>query len=812
QLGDLTGAPSLENNQLKSKKFSAFPGAATALWHFGDSEDYNATHHVLALSMIVQSNTNRELKGDFALRFGPTGSMWYRNSVSDTHETTEYLFGPTYAINWGAFRMGASVFLAYTDVARTSHDSMGYSDPVYYTTINYEEFFEGDVFGLQPVIGIQGDPVYGLSLGVSWMAPMIPLTGTFNYRSSAHGFGPSNSDLNYIEEIRADGDLMMRRPMRLRLGVALGYEKEWSAAVDGEIVFPVEEQYYQKSNFGRSFQSAQQYSAELERYSTEYSVSQPLGYNINAGVEYYLTEMVPFRLGGYYKKSNVDLPADSAHILNLDLDHVGATVGLGVESELGETTFGFQFDYGFGKTISGDAWAELFNIQYVAVDVRNFSGVFFISGTFDLEEFDAIHEIVRKPKLMLGKERKKIALSMISPALAAFAGDPLLRQFENDERFSYPVTHYDEFDDLFERIARMKAALIVSTEIFERMESQVDSFRVTLDPQTDLSMALAVIVRYAQTGDRTAVVDKLIEKPEVARMVELFKMGTAAVESLRFFGQEAAELPNDVQKLIDKAQNDFVGPDLALLPAVARNLGFAEKDALDIVKQIPKLVESITEFFAAWQNVAVSVSNPSDSRMLQFRMTAAEAGSRLAPYETNQIVANVIASDDALYPTVDNDFIDGLQKEVTRVKILVSIGAGALGRINDVRHTLKKNIGSTRRQKLVLRQLRQLATNRGTPDSSLSVLGTDEQVSDAVSAMALMIAVSDELSETTARVKDMTGGLQSIISSPEAAITNGAQIPFILSVVEDLSQRVESTLKDAGDLLNQIEDFQREVR
>ncbi|MBN2340554.1 MAG: hypothetical protein JXX29_14510 [Deltaproteobacteria bacterium] len=806
--GSLTGDPSFSNNDLTSRKFSSFPGVASALWHFGDADDENAVHHVFALSMVVQSQMNREFKGDFSLRFGPTGSVNIRSSDALTYDITEYLFGPTYAVNFGSFRLGTSIFLAYTDAVRTGDSSTTMTTPIDYLKLDTQQFFEGDVFGLQPSLGFQWAPRYGFSVGASWLAPMIPIRGTFEDTFSAQSVGPTSAD-NYVEEVRTDGEFFLRRPMRLRVGLAYGSPHEWSFAIDGELVFPMDEQFYQNSDVARSYQE-QSYPVVLERYEEAYTASSPLGFSVHAGTEWYLNEMLALRMGGYFQKANSNLIIEDANVLALDVDHAGGTLGLGVESDIGETTFGFQFDYGFGQTTTRDAYTQLGANAYYPSDVRTVSGIFFISGTFDLEEFESILKAVRQPTLILGKERKSVTLPMVSPALSTFASDPLMQSIFTEGRFTYAQTGYEEFDDLFERIAKMNAALVVATEILQQMEAQVNSLKLQLDPQTDVTLVLNMLVRYARSGEKTAVLDTLLEKPDAARLVHLFQMAQATVETLKFFGQEASKLPKDVQRLIDKAQQDFVGPDMVLLPAVARNLGAAEKDAVEIVTQVPKLIEALGKFFAAFQNIEATASSP-DRRPLQLRIKLQEISNLLSPFKNHPAVQSALQSDDAMYTVVENTIVDTAQKELVRMNILLTIGESSMHDFTQIQERLKEKMKSAKYRRAALFQLYQLATQGGTP-TGLDALGTDQDIQNAIATVALLVAVDTALHEAADISTGLAAQLTSIADSPETMIADTAQIPFILPAITDTNEKFSATLNRAAAFLVKVETALKEAR
>jgi len=153
-LGNLVGTPSATDNDLESSRFSSFPGTASMLWHFGDEDDPEATHHVISLSMIIPWNLKRVYEGSFALRFGDSTSV-LRISDNSVIDFTKYMFGPGYALRLGPLRFGISAFFDYSDRLETSELTSDFTTSTGYIRQSMTSYSEGESIDFQPTIGLQ---------------------------------------------------------------------------------------------------------------------------------------------------------------------------------------------------------------------------------------------------------------------------------------------------------------------------------------------------------------------------------------------------------------------------------------------------------------------------------------------------------------------------------------------------------------------------------------------------------------------------------------------------------------------------------
>lgn len=173
-LESLTGEPDVHGNELTSSQFSAFPGAASLLWHHGGDEP-DAAHHVLSLSAVVLRNRQRAFSGDFSLGF--PGDTSFNDSLAATLVTTEYRFGPGYALRLGRVNFGASLFLSYLTSTTTHTSEIFSSRSDGFISSERNEYARATAWGFQPVLGVQVEATPTLAFGVAFSPPSWHLTG-----------------------------------------------------------------------------------------------------------------------------------------------------------------------------------------------------------------------------------------------------------------------------------------------------------------------------------------------------------------------------------------------------------------------------------------------------------------------------------------------------------------------------------------------------------------------------------------------------------------------------------------------------------
>src|SRR5207302_7169121 len=79
------------------------------------------------------------------------------------------------------------------------------------------------------------------------------------------------------------------------------------------------------------------------------------------------------------------------------VNQIGVALGLGLQSDVGETTFGIEATGGFGKTVAPDYFAQVGQVSYRQVDARVLNVSFFVAGAIEVGEFATLMRVARDP-------------------------------------------------------------------------------------------------------------------------------------------------------------------------------------------------------------------------------------------------------------------------------------------------------------------------------------------------------------------------------------------------------------------------------
>src|SRR5690606_31493235 len=115
--------------------------------------------------------------------------------------------------------------------------------------------------------------------------------------------------------------------------------RKWGAALD--LIYRHEKQdAFVTRGEGTNVTQAQGQSQETTPDNFEFSSSTLQQISVRAGMEIYLSDIWALRFGGYYEPRSTPHGTESADILSTHVDVFGGTLGLGLENDIGETTFG----------------------------------------------------------------------------------------------------------------------------------------------------------------------------------------------------------------------------------------------------------------------------------------------------------------------------------------------------------------------------------------------------------------------------------------------------------------------------------------
>jgi hypothetical protein len=371
---------------MKSSNFIGFPGSATILFHVG-GKTKGSWHQVLGLSII--SPHHEKLTFDGNLEFSATsGGINLKDSTTYILERTEYYFGPCYAIEIGQFNLGASAFILYRNFLNSveSYTISTIQNGTNFIESRLSGYGKGYSFGFAPVVGAQWGLFSGLSVGASIAPPVFNFTGSLKERTNSSHNAPPISGEDELEEIRGSGTTSYNRPMQIRAGLGFEKKKSWSVALDAEYIFSNDETFRLDEDV-KTTTLLQYLTPKIKKEKIIQTTGTAQVFNIHTGFEYYLNYYWAIRCGFFITPSNVEeFKKEKNEFLTLRISRIGGSVGIGTESDIGETTFGISGAYGTGETVTGDPWSEEGKLKYEVVEVKHYYVAFFISGAVDFEE------------------------------------------------------------------------------------------------------------------------------------------------------------------------------------------------------------------------------------------------------------------------------------------------------------------------------------------------------------------------------------------------------------------------------------------
>ncbi len=588
-LPDVLAEPGDDRNQLVSTRFASFPGAASALWHLGPNDPDTGIHHVLSLSIIVSRNRDLSMEGDFALPL-EDGTVW-RETFTRTEDFTTYNVGPGYAVKLGDFRLGAMAALLYTTGGVSQTSSTLVTSNINFLTSESRFFDDFETLGFQPVLGVQWTPVRALSIGASVAPASIAIAG------SHEGLGegtitapPGQMEESSIQATRVEGDVERNLQTRLRLGVAYEVPKDWAVAADVELKLARERAFHTKSEVLTVTQS-QGLPVDVTTSTEEASFGQDTGFSVHAGFEKFVSSMFALRAGGFFEPSVERLGRGVGDVLAHDVDYYGATLGLGLENDFGEVTFGLAYTHGRGDTVAADVFTESGNTFFRRVDVTSDAVLAFIAGAVDVGELAEWTKYARNPEQLFVMEQSQLRLSDLDPRLAALGSDADWKGLLERPR-AYVVTGEPDYDRFFERIARIRLALEAAPLLVDRCTGDVRAAKERWAALPGTEAALAQAFQHALSTPESALPASVSSLPDAERLMRLVAAAKALERIARGMVRDLAGLASDGKRLIDRAQRDFKGPGFVRLPGVLKNLAAAQADVADSLQQLPRLVTS----------------------------------------------------------------------------------------------------------------------------------------------------------------------------------------------------------------------------
>lgn len=385
---------SLDTNSIT---FSTFPASVVYVLPLDAGKDPQATHHVLAFSLLVPHYD--ELDGDVFMPAG--GALPLEVKASLLSESATYWAGASYAASLGGrLRLGLSVYglvhlseERYKVSAKASVDDTMGGILESYVAASTER--TGACVTALVQAGLQFDLTDRFSLGASVRSPSL---GNIYSKVSILYFNSVYSEDirenviplgGYVDRIETtDVTMNYRLPLMLSLGASYRIPDSFALALDfsyhlsqgpfnqfeGEKVYPLDA-------------SGDPIIDENRAFNPTYQVKNKGVFNVNLGSEISVTSKIKARLGFFTDLSAVDQDYyDSAQrravaVTLPSLTRLGISAGLGFIGEWSTSSVGLVYTLGFGDTfrLNADEGG-----QPRSVDVTTHTFTVVLAGTANL--------------------------------------------------------------------------------------------------------------------------------------------------------------------------------------------------------------------------------------------------------------------------------------------------------------------------------------------------------------------------------------------------------------------------------------------
>lgn len=367
---------------MSGRTFATFPSSIVYVLPFG-STDGGGTRRVLAFSVLVPDFDKVSTRVSV-----PAGAYMYDLQGSYTTQDQTYWFGPSYAVQTGRWRWGASVFgLAHvTDTqAKIGQKAVFQSGERAYTTTSIDK--SGTALTLLAQLGAQVELTERLTFGATVRSPTLGrLYSSVSMLALNSGYGETGAgaaESGYADRIEVKNDVTLdyRRPLMAAAGlsyrvpdrVALAFDVTYHAALGaydryrGPLVYPLDANGSPITNAGRALDPVERTAAKEVL-------------DLNFGVEVNVSKAWLVRAGVFTDHAAID-PAKVSDPILPKLDGTGFTFALGRVGDRSTTSIGLVY-----VTRSGTAPGlnSAFGVAGNEVKVSGYTATLILSGSADL--------------------------------------------------------------------------------------------------------------------------------------------------------------------------------------------------------------------------------------------------------------------------------------------------------------------------------------------------------------------------------------------------------------------------------------------
>lgn len=356
---------------------------------FGPRHPDRVRRHAVALSTVHPQSVRRSYQ---VTLFDPATTV--HSSIHLSREETNRWYGPSYAFRvTPELAIGLSAFLATREIRHEEDEvivTTGARDPAdgFYRNATLsvrESLVEVDATGIVLRAGVLWDATERLRLGLMFQPPAISLDSgarVFERRSFADLLA-TDPVATFFHSDQSGLGSTFRIPMEIRIGASYQVMESLIAALDVSVYMPVGSEDDPISLVGPAApepitgDTPQPGVLMVTDYHSE------LAFNVSAGVDTLIAEVVPFRVGVFTDLSaapSIDGPSD--RYAPARVNGYGATLSVGVQSGGYDLAIGAAGLLGTGRGLALNPAPGFDPVPetFVPTDVRSRSVYFFLSG------------------------------------------------------------------------------------------------------------------------------------------------------------------------------------------------------------------------------------------------------------------------------------------------------------------------------------------------------------------------------------------------------------------------------------------------
>jgi hypothetical protein len=224
------------------------------------------------------------------------------------HRTTvrNYWLGLAYGVGYEKISLGLALFFPLLIAEQMTKESFATPDSLMSTYRNYWSYS----LSFTPQVGVQVRPTPRWRLGLSLAAPSVELGHFGEYHSEVERTTPEGTQ--WVRYESSSFHVTDKQPWRLRMGAGYEVRKTFAIALDVSVYGPVKT-YDRIPPFKATRSDNSTFTEETVRLPGEDEVTRVMTPQLNLGLEYWITDEVPVRIGGYTNwSSSVSLADEKA--------------------------------------------------------------------------------------------------------------------------------------------------------------------------------------------------------------------------------------------------------------------------------------------------------------------------------------------------------------------------------------------------------------------------------------------------------------------------------------------------------------------